>query len=97
MAKLELNGKEFNSSTGELTFGDLEFLEQEGIDMGSFKEGVELPITTMRKVAFICLKKSDPSIDVDFMKSIPARKMKELAEFVNAFFTENSLTENASS
>lgn len=89
---LEIHGHAFNPQDGELTLGDLEEFEHKGIDFTKIKPGDGLSISKTNLVAQICLLRANPEapVDAQFMASIPAKKIKELGEFVTAFFTRNS-------
>lgn len=92
MAIFELNGKSFDSSKGELTFGDMEALEAAGVDWDVLaKKGKDsrIPVKILQAIALICFRKTDPSIAEEEIKTIPVTRIQEVAEFVSDFFTRN--------
>jgi len=98
MAKFTFSdGREFDSEQGEMTFGDMEALEQQGINWSSFDKG-GVSLTAIRTMATLCFKKTGSAeVSDEEIKALPIKRLKELGEFVNAFFTRNFPTENANS
>lgn len=91
MAVFRYKDKEFDSANVELTFGDMETLEAQGIELSKMGAEGKAPLTQTLKVALFCMQKLDPSVDMEFARSIPMAKVQELTAFVQDFF-ERSLS-----
>ena len=98
MAIFEHDGKVFDSAKAQsLTFGDIEALEAQGIDLQNAGGQAKLPVKQTVLLALVCLRKLDASVDEAFVKSIPLTKAAELTAVVADFLAVGSQDASAAS
>tara|TARA_Y100000310_G_scaffold78084_1_gene74725 strand:+ start:14885 stop:15172 length:288 start_codon:yes stop_codon:yes gene_type:complete len=88
--------KEFDSSLHEFTLGDMAKAEELGVDFSNVGEGKKVSMKDILILSSMVFTKYEGTPD-DFAKSIPVRRMDELGEFINDFFTDESVQEKESS
>lgn len=87
--KIKLGDFEFDSAVGELTIGDMEFIERQGIDLSALSAHDKVSISTLRILADVCLRKCHPEIPADFVSRLPVKQLPALAEYVRDFFARS--------
>lgn len=84
----EYGGQTFDSGNGELSLGDMEQLENNDVYLSKLDKNIAM--RELRPIATMCLSRaSGHDVGEDFVKSIPASKLRELTDFVTSFFGRN--------
>lgn len=98
MAIFEHEGKSFDSAgAAGLTFGDIAALEAEGVDLQAAAGSNKLPMGQTLKLALVCLRKLDSSVDEAYVRSIPLTKAPELTAVITDFLGLGSHDTSAAS
>ena len=86
MAIFEHDGKVFDSAKAQaLTFGDMAELESMGVDLQSINGQSRLPVSQTMRLALVCLRKLDDTVDEAYIKSVPLTKATELTAVITDF------------